>query len=206
MDERDAPRVKGYASVRIGTGCAVLEVSLDWAAYSGKLTADLMMPSREEFDLHKVISLRRTEETVAETGVLRALAGGRADKRLVQFFVTDKPVLQRSFLRVRLYRRQGPVAFVDISGTEELAEALERLGGLRKHDDAADRAVKTVGDAHKDVAALAVALRNESLQRFADGLITGLVSLDYLSGLLVEDEEVIVLVENPAFDGPVFFL
>ena len=54
-----------------------------------------------------------------------------------------------------------------------------------------------MGDTHKDLPWLAVPLGYESLERLCQALVPGLVTLHYLADILAEDNQVVVLVENP---------
>ena len=57
MNEADFPCVQAYSGVGIGSGCAILEVSLYRASHSRELAAYLVMASREQLYFQKVISV-----------------------------------------------------------------------------------------------------------------------------------------------------
>ncbi len=101
MKESDAVSLQADASVGIGTGCAVFQVSLDGAAYVGELAAYLVMPSGEEFHFQKMVAVGVANVTVAQFGELRFGPGLACDETLVQFLVALHPVFQQTFLLFR---------------------------------------------------------------------------------------------------------
>ena len=78
----------------------------------------------------------------------------------------------------------------------EVLAAGQGLGGLGQDDGSADRTVEAVGHTHEHLAGLPVAEGDESLEFLRKGLVAGLVALDYLTGTLVQDQDVVVLVED----------
>ena len=90
--------------------------------------------------------------------------------------------------------------------TEHSCQALQGLGCFGKDHNPAYRPVEAVGDTHEYLSWLGVALGNESLKRFAQGLVSGLVSLHYFACPLVENEQVVVLENYPGGDVFVSFL
>ena len=90
------------------------------------------------------------------------------------------------------------------SVTEHRIQPLQGLGRLRKEADAAHGAVQAVRDAHEHLARLAVTLGDEGLERLAHRLVARLVALDNLTCPFVENEQVIVLKENPGREVPEF--
>ena len=89
---------------------------------------------------------------------------------------------------------------------EHRRKAFEGLGGLGEYDYSADRAVEPVRDAHEYLTRLAVTLRDEGLEGLRQAFVACPVSLDDLACPLVHDQQVVVLVQDPAFQVPEFFL
>ena len=81
--------------------------------------------------------------------------------------------------------------------TEHGIKPFQCLGGLCKHDYAADRTVQPVRQAHEYLARLGVALRYERLICFRKRLVGSLVTLDNLPHLLVHNKQMIVLIKYP---------
>ena len=93
---------------------------------------------------------------------------------------------------------------MDLPVTEHRIQALQGLGRLREQADAAHGAVQAVRDAHEHLARLGVALGDEGLERLAHWLVARLVPLDNLTCPFVENEQVVVLKENPGREVPEF--
>ena len=89
---------------------------------------------------------------------------------------------------------------------EHRRKAFEGLRGLGEHDYPADRAVEPVRDAHEYLTRLAVTLRDEGLEGLRQAFVACPVSLDDLACPLVHDQQVVVLVQDPAFQVPEFFI
>ncbi len=83
---------------------------------------------------------------------------------------------------------------MDISVTEHGAHPFERLGGFCQYADAAYGSVKPVRNAHEDFARLVVPLCYECLVYVSKAFVPCLVALDYVSGVFVDDEQMIVLI------------
>ena len=109
---------------------------------------------------------------------------------LVLFLVAGEPGADLPFRRYRGILHQGPVDLPGIPFPEGGGEAGQGLGGLGQDDGSADRTVEAVGLAEGD----------ESLEFLDQGLVAGLVALDYLAGALVQDKYVIVLIEDAGGD------
>ena len=90
-------RVEGNASVRVGSGCSVLEVSLYHTAHAGELAADLMVTACEEFDLYEIIAFRGPEIPVSQAGEFRFAVPGFRDEGFVHLLVAHEPVFQFAF-------------------------------------------------------------------------------------------------------------
>ena len=59
---------------------------------------------------------------------------------------------------------------------------------------------------HIHLARLVISLGDEGFQSLGKAFVSGLVRLDNLSGPLVEDHDVVVLVQDPGFDVLKLFL
>lgn len=70
MRQGDVAGEQADTSAGITSRCAVLQVSLDRATEGGELATDLMMAPRMELDLHEVIAVARSKESVGEAGSL----------------------------------------------------------------------------------------------------------------------------------------
>ena len=114
-------------------------------------------------------------------------------------------MLQFPFGGLRSGAGKCPVCLVDAAVAEGFVHPFQTLAGLGEKCDAADGAVEAVGNSHKDVARLAVALRDETLQRLAERLVSCLVALDYFADFLVYYKHVVVLIEDAGGDVFVHF-
>ena len=198
--------VQADASVGIGPRRPVFQVSLDRAADVRELAADLVVAAGEQHDLHEAIPFGAADEPVTEPcqfGV-PAFPGG-ADETLVDAFVAPHPVFEQSFRFARLRADQGPVGLSDGALAEQGGHPLQGLGGLGQHDDAADRPVQPVGEAHEHLPGLAVPFGDERLAGVGQALVPGLVALHDLARLLVQDKQVVVFVEDPCGEVRRFF-
>ena len=192
--------VQAYAAVRVGAPRSVFEVALDGAADGCKLAADLVMAAGEQFHLHQKIFPGRTQQAVAQQGLLGSGLRLRMAVGLVLLLVTGEPGADLPFRRYRGILHQGPIDLPCISLPEGGGEAGQGLGGLGQDDGSADRTVEAVGHTHEHLAGLPVAEGDESLEFLDQGLVAGLVALDYLAGALVQDKYVIVLIEDAGGD------
>ena len=191
--ERDAP-------VGIGASGAVFEVSLDGAAHVCELAADLVVPARKELDFQEEIPVGGLDEAVVEAGLLAA--AGHVG--LVLGFVAHQEVGEGVLVLGRARTGERPVGLVDLALAQHLVQAFQGLGGLGKEADAAHGAVQAVGDTQEHLAGLGVPPGNEGLEGLREGLVAGLVSLHDLAGAFIENHEVVILVEDTAFEVLIF--
>ena len=195
------PGQQAYAAVGVGALGAVLEVSLDGTAHVGQLAADLVVPAGVQFHFQKEVALGGLDEGVLEFGLFAVLGHVR--------FVLGLVAYQVVYERVAVFRgpigREGPVGLVDFSFAEHFVEALQGLGGFGKQDHTAHGPVQAVGDSHEHLTGLAVPLGDECLERFAQGFVSGLVSLHNLSRPLVENKQVVVFQQDSLLKVPVLF-
>ena len=204
VDEADGASVERDAAVGVGARRTVLEVALDGAADVGELTTDLVVAAGEEFDFHQVVPLGALQVRVLEFRFLRLSPGALGDKGFVKLLVAGHPVCEKGRFRRRLAAAQRPIGLMDLPRTEHRIQPLQGLGRLGEKDKPAHGTVKAVRDAHEHLAGLAVPLGDEGLERLAHGLITRLVTLDNLTCPFVENEQVVVLKENPGREVPEF--
>ena len=85
------------ASVRIGAWSSVFQVALDRASDIGKLAANLVVPSCQQFDFYKVISLRAVNQIISQAREPGILAGGTraADVGFVLFLIAPHHVFKQ---------------------------------------------------------------------------------------------------------------
>ena len=93
---------------------------------------------------------------------------------------------------------------MNLTVAEHGGQPLKGLGGLCQYGYAADGTVKAVGDSHEHFSGLAVTCGDERFVFISEGLVAGLVALDYLSDVLVDYQDMVVFVEDPVFKVPVF--
>lgn len=117
-------------------------------------------------------------------------------KRLVEFLVADEVVFEVAFGLRGLVLDHGVVDLAAVALLEDFVHAREGLAGLGEEDDAADGTVEAMDDTTEDIARLAVALLEESLDFVGHAGVASLVALDNLAGALVDGDEVVVFVED----------
>lgn len=190
MRQGDVAGEEADTSAGIASGCAVLEVSLDRATEGGELATDLMMAPRMELDLHEVVAVARSQESVGEAGKLGPWGIGTSgsDIALILLFVAYEVLLQGIGEPRGTRRDDGPVALGDFARAEELVHSAQRLRCLGEDHEPAYGTIESMDDAEIDVAGLLVLLFEPSLEGFAHRLVTGLIALDDLAGTLGDAE------------------
>ena len=83
---------------------------------------------------------------------------------------------------------------MNVAGAQHVVESRERLRSLGEYYGPSDGSVKAMHHTEKDVAGLCVALLDEGLDCFGERSVAGLVALDNLTGALVDDDYVVVLI------------
>ena len=165
-----------------------------------------VMAAGEQLHLHQKIFPGRTQQAVAQQGLLGSGLLLRMAVGLVLLLVAGEPGMNLPLRRCGGILHQGPVDLPGISLPEGGGEACQGLGGLGQDDGSADRTVEPVGHTHEHLSGLAVAEGDESLEFLRQGLVAGLVALDYFSRTLVEDQNMVVLVEDTGGDVIHFLL
>ena len=95
---------------------------------------------------------------IVQFGALCALCGGRADVDHIVDRILLHVVNERRLLFPRDPREDGIIALFKVPRLHLFGKARRRLGALRKHHDAARRAVQPVHQPHIGVARLVVRL------------------------------------------------
>ena len=160
------------------------------------------MTAGEEFDLDEVITVRAAKIFIVQFGEFGSASVSGDYVRFILLLVSDKPVLEVAFRFCRFRTAEGPVGFVNVSGAERFAQALQRLAGFGEDAHSADGAVQTVGHSHKDFTGLGIAPGDVGLERLGQAFVARLVALDYLPDLLVYDDQVVVFKKNPGLKVP----
>ena len=172
----------------------------------GELAADLVVPAGQQLHFQQVVPVRTAQETVPQTCQFGIPALPlAADETLVEGFVAPQPVLQQAFVLAGTFAAKRPIGLVDAAVPEKGGEPFQGLRRLGEQDDAADRPVQAVGDSHEDFAGLGIPLRDERLAGICQAFVAGLVSLHNLSGLLADDKEVVVFVQDAGGEVRIFF-
>lgn len=196
MDEFSAAGVQADAAVFVGAVEAIFQVALDGAADLRQLTAYLMMTTCLEMDFEQKIAVGMGNHTVVQfcsfgVGMLFVVRIA-----LVLLFIPDEPVHQIIFLFRRTILDDGPIGLLHFTVAKHVVEPCQRLAGLGKQHDAANRTIQTMRHADKDVPGFAILLLDPFLQHFRERLVARLVALDDLTARLVDGNDVIVFVDN----------
>ena len=194
--ELDAAGMETDAPVGVGAWRAVFQVALDGAADGGQLTADLVVASRVEADGQQGVAVGTSDEAVVEHGLLAAAHLGGVGKRLVEPLVTREPVGERGALGGGRAADDGQVGLAHAALAEEGVQPAERLAGPGEDHEPAHGAVEPVDNAEKDGAGLGVLFLDVGFHAVGEGGVAGLVALYDLAGLLVDDDEVVVFVND----------
>ena len=191
--------MKANASIRIGTGRTILEVSLDGATHLGQLATNLMVTPGHQLYLQQMIMDRTGNHPIAQQGLFAILHFAVVGIRFVLLLVPHKPMHQFAFSFSRTVLHHCPIDFMYVAHTEHLIQARKSLARLGKNDQATHRTVETMGDTNKHITRLLILLLQPGFHHLRKGGISGLVALHYLGGSLVHHDDVIVFVNYGHF-------
>lgn len=210
MNEVGLSRVERDASVWIAARGAVLEVTLDRHTDVRELATNLVMTTCEELNLKEGIPVGGRDDGVVELCLLSVIALGVVCIAAVGLLVAGKPVgevfaeafdVARARNRVDVLNQilathDSPVGLVNVAICKHAIQSLKGFAGLGKDDNTSRRAIQSVGNTHKNIPGLLVAVLDESFQSLGNRFIAGLVALhDFVTGLRHGDD-VIVFVYN----------
>ena len=125
---------------------AVLAVAHQRAADAGKVRADLMRPSGQEFHFHEGHVLRGLEDPVLRLDGLGARSGVFVDIDPVLLLVLPQIAFEDPCGRLRRAVDGTQVELVDLPVLHLLVQDTQRLGGLGRQDDAAGVPVDAVDE------------------------------------------------------------
>lgn len=154
------------------------------------------MAAGEEFDFDEPVAVGLADLPVVEFGQFGIFAGRAwaADVGFVLLFIAPHHVFESAFCRVRSAADQSPIEFMYVGVAEHGVQTLKGLGCFGKDDDAADRTVEAVRQAHENLTWLFVTLGDECFIGLGERFVGGLVALDDLSYLFVYNQEMVVFI------------
>ena len=194
--ETDAAGMQADAAIGVAARRSIFEVAANGAAYGCELASDLMVAPSVEVHLDEVVAVGMSDDLVVEHGFLGSRALVVVGERFVLLFVAHDVVRERGFRFSRRILHERPVSLVDALGAEELVEACQRFACAREDDHAADGAVQTVHHTKEHFAGFGVAFLDVCFHHVGERRVASLVALDNLAGLLRNDDNVVVFVEN----------
>lgn len=210
VNEVGLARVERDASVWVAARGTVLQVTLDRHTDVRELAANLVMTTCEELNLKEGIPVGGRDDGVAKFGFLGIAARSVIGITAVGLLVAGKPVgevfaeafdVARARNRIDVLNQilatyDSPIGLVNVAICKHAIQSLKGFAGLGKDDNACRRSVQSVGNAHKNIPGLLVAVLDESFQSLGNRLIAGLVALHYLVTGLRHGDDVIVFVYN----------
>ena len=209
MNEPCLARMKGDATIGIGTRRAVLQVALDGQTDVGELTTYLMVTPRKELNLKQRIAVGGGYHTIMQTRLLGTLTRFTVGVGTVLLLVADQIIGQVLFLRrqidsrsCRIFTRSpdvlddAPIGLVDFTTRKHPVETFESFAGLGKKDDPGSGTIQPMGDTQKDIARLGVTLLDKALQRVGQRLVARLVGLHNLVAGLADGDDMVIFVDD----------
>ena len=186
--------MQANTSIRIGTGKAILQISLDRTSHLCQLASYLMMsPSLQVYFQQKVI-IRLTYQPIVQDSLFTLRHFLIISITLILLLIAHQIVHQFSFRLLRGILYDSPVSLLHLTGFEHFIEAGQRLAGLGKYNKTAHGAVQPVGNTDEDITGFLVFLLQILLYGFRKRRIPRLVSLNDLGSGLVDYNDMIVLV------------
>ena len=193
--QREVAGMQGDASVGVAAWSTVFQVAFYRAANLGQLAPYLVVASGVQVYFQKVVPLARGNEPVVQHRLLRPRHLPVVGTCRVVLLLTCQPMCECAlwFLWAVLY--YGPICFVYLVVLgKHFVQAWKGLARLGKKYHARYRSVQSVHHTQIYVTGFVVLLLQPIFDKIREGSVPGLIALDYLPCLFVNDYQMVVFV------------
>ena len=187
--------MQGDASVWVASWCTIFQIAFYGTSNFGQLTSYLVMTSCVQMYFQKVVSVSRGYQLVIQHGFLGTWYLTIIGTCRVVLLLTCQPMCECAlwFLWAVLY--YGPICFVYLVVLgKHFVQAWKGLARLGKKYHARYRSVQSVHHTQIYVTGFVVLLLQPVFDKIREGSVPGLIALDYLPCLFVNDYQMVVFV------------
>ena len=196
MLELDTARMERNAASGQGAPGAVFQVAADRTPDLRELGPDLVVTSRQQFDLHERVVRTRSERRIAQARLLGIALRGVVSPRTVGLAVAQDIVAQLAALGIGRGLGQRPIDLMDAAFADHFVEPCEGFRCFGENNGPAHGTVDTVHHAKEHLAGFRIAPFDESFDLVFQSAFARRIGLHQVAAALVDDQQVIVLVEN----------